>query len=247
MPKVRAVLFDFGGTLFDYETVAPGERESIIDLARWAGAQGEPREILRAYRGALKRVFYEYLPRPYYLHRDLFRDVLQAMARDLAMTFTEEQLARYREAQWQRRARDFGLRDGVPDTLQALRDRGCHLGIVSNIDDDQLAHMVELSGVDRYFDSILSSEQARSCKPDPRIFAEALRRAGCAPEEALFVGDSLQQDIPGANHVGFRSVLIWDRTDSDPSPGTDQPRYIIRRIPDLLNLIARVESESAVW
>ena len=76
MPKIQAVLFDFGGTLFDYDTVAPGERESIVDLAEWAGATGESREILRAYRGALKRVFYEYLPRPYYLHRDLFRDVL---------------------------------------------------------------------------------------------------------------------------------------------------------------------------
>ena len=53
MPKVRAVLFDFGGTLFDYEIVASGERESIIDLARWAGVERDPREILRAYRGAL--------------------------------------------------------------------------------------------------------------------------------------------------------------------------------------------------
>ena len=40
MPKIQAVLFDFGGTLFDYETVAPGERESIVDLAGWAGATG---------------------------------------------------------------------------------------------------------------------------------------------------------------------------------------------------------------
>jgi len=247
MPKIRAVLFDFGGTLFDYETVAPGERESIIDLARWAGSQREPREILRAYRGALKLVFYEYLPRPYYLHRDLFRDVLQAMARELDLTFAEEQFARYREVQWQRRARDFGLREGVVDTLMALRDHGCHLGIVSNIDDDQLTHMVELSRVDRYFDSILSSEQAQSCKPDLKIFTEALQRAGCAPEEALFVGDSLQQDIPGANRMGLQSVLIWDRIDSDPSLAAARPRHIIRRIPDLLPLMTQVESEATVW
>jgi putative hydrolase of the HAD superfamily len=246
MPKVRAVLFDFGGTLFDYEAVALGERESIIDLARWAGTQREPREVLRAYRGALKRVFYEYLPRPYYLHRDLFRDVLQAMARELEVTFTEEHFARYREVQWQRRTRDFVLRDGVLDTLSTLRNQGSHLGIVSNIDDDQLAHMIELSGVDRYFDSILSSEQAQSCKPDGKIFTEALQRAGCAPEEALFVGDSLQQDIPGANRMGLQSVLIWDRSDSDPPLAADRPRHVIRRIPDLLPLMAQVESESTV-
>jgi 2-haloalkanoic acid dehalogenase type II len=242
MPKIQAVLFDFGGTLFDYETVAPGERESIVDLAGWAGATGEPREILRAYRGALKRVFYEYLPRPYYLHRDLFHDVLQAMAQELGISFTEEQFARYRQGQWQRRERDFTLREGVIDTLTTLRERGCHLGIVSNIDNDQLEHMIELSGLRQHFDSVLSSEQAQSCKPDSRIFAEALRRAACAPEAAFFVGDSLQQDIPGANRAGMQSVLIWSSLDSKPSPGEDRPRHIIRRIPDLLDLMQRVES-----
>jgi putative hydrolase of the HAD superfamily len=242
MPKIRAVLFDFGGTLFDYETVAPGERESIIDLARWAGVTVEPRDILRAYRGALKRVFYEYLPRPYYLHRDLFRDVLQTMARELDVSFTEEEFARYRQSQWQRRERDFTLREGVIDTLTTLRERGCHLGIVSNIDDDQLEHMIELSGLQQHFDSILSSEQAQSCKPDSRIFAEALRRAACAPEAAFFVGDSLQQDIPGANQAGMQSVLIWSSADSEPSPGENRPRHIIRRIPDLLDLMRQVES-----
>ena len=152
MPQMRAVLFDFGGTLFNYEAVAPGERECVVDIAHWAGTTLEPREILRAYRGALKRVFYEYLPRPYYLHRDLFHDVLQAMARDLGITFTAEQFARYRQVQWQRREQHFTLREGVLETLTALRDRGFHLGIVSNIDDDHLEHMVRLSKIEPYFD-----------------------------------------------------------------------------------------------
>jgi len=60
MTRVRAVLFDFGGTLFDYSTLAAGERDSIVALARWAGATGEPAVILRTYRPALKRVFYQY-------------------------------------------------------------------------------------------------------------------------------------------------------------------------------------------
>lgn len=242
MPKMRAVLFDFGGTLFNYEAVAPGERECVIDIARWAGAALEPREILRAYRGALKRVFYEYLPRPYYLHRDLFQDVLQAMARDLGLTLNEEHFARYRRAQWRHRERNFALREGVFETLAALRDRGYHLGIVSNIDEDHLEHIVRLSKLEPYFDSILSSECAQSCKPDLRIFSEAVRRAGCAPGEAFFVGDSLQQDIPGANAMGMHSVLIWDRTDSDPPSKEAVPRSVIRKIPELLDLIQRVES-----
>ena len=146
------------------------------------------------------------------------------------------------KSQWQRRERDFTLREGVFETLTALRDRGYHLGIVSNIDDDQLEHMVSLSKIEPYFDSILSSESVQSCKPDLRIFTEAVGRAGCAPSEAFFVGDSLQQDIPGANALGMHSVLIWDRTDSDPPAKEAIPRSVIQKIPELLDLIQRVES-----
>ncbi len=238
MTRVRAVLFDFGGTLFDYATLAAGERDSVVALARWAGVTAEPAVILRTYRAALKRVFYQYLPRPYYLHRDLFRDVLLAMGEDLKTTITEEQLTRYRTLQHERREQNFALREGVHDTLAALRARGCHLGIVSNADDDQFAHMVELGQLQPYFDSLLSSEQARSCKPDLVIFEEALRRAGCAPEEALFVGDSLQQDIAGANRMGLQSVLIWSDADREPPAGEHPPRYVIRHLPTLLELVS---------
>lgn len=102
--------------------------------------------------------------------------------------------------------------------------------------------MIELSGLQPHFDSILSSEQAQSCKPDSRIFAEALLRAECPPNAVFFVGDSIQQDIPGANRAGMQSVLIWSSPESEPSPGEDRPRHVIRRIPDLLDLIQRVES-----
>src|SRR5262245_7218495 len=133
MTQICAVLFDFGGTLFDYETVAPGERESIVALARWAGAKEDAKDILRAYRASLKRVFYTYLPQPYYLHRDMFHEALSGMAESLQVALTDDHLARYRELQRERRTRDFVLREGVRETLSVLRTRGIHLGIVSNI------------------------------------------------------------------------------------------------------------------
>jgi putative hydrolase of the HAD superfamily len=238
MTQVRAVLFDFGGTLFDYETVAAGERECLVELARWVGIDAEPRAIIRTYRAGLKRVFYEYLPRPYYLHRDLFHDALHAMIESYSGTLSPELVERYWALQRQRRERNFLLRDGVRETLMTLRTRGLHVGMVSNVDDDQLGHMLELCQLRSHFDSILSSEQAQSCKPDRTIFAEALRRAGCAPHEALFVGDSLHQDIAGANRAGLRSVLIWSNSDREPPDGEHRPHHVIRQIPELLNLLA---------
>lgn len=235
-PSVRAVLFDFGGTLYDYKTLEPGDREGLIELARLAGVQN-PERAPQAHRAALRRAFHEYLPRPYYRHADMFRDAVVGMVRDLGGEPSAEHLARYRELQWQLHRRDFRLREGVIETLEELRRRGLRLGIVSNIDEDQLVRLGELAGLDRHFDWLLSSERAGSCKPDPGIFREALRRAGCRPEEALFVGDSLAQDIAGANRAGLCSVLLWHRTDREPSADAARPRHIIRRIPDLLELV----------
>ncbi len=234
---IRAVLFDFGGTLYDYRALEPGDRESLVALARWAGVEAPPEEIRRAHRDAMRRVFHGYLPRRFYLHRDLFRDAVVGMLESFGVGADEAHLERYRELQWEMHRRDFVLREGVVDTLRALRARGLHLGLVSNIDDDQLEHLIELAEIGALFDSALSSEQASSCKPDPAIFEEAVQRAGCAPDEALFVGDTLAQDIAGANRAGLRSVLLWHREDREPPEGEPAPRYVIRRIPDVLDLV----------
>jgi putative hydrolase of the HAD superfamily len=238
MPTIRAVLFDFGGTLYDYATLAPAEAESLVELARWAGVDAEPLAVLRAHRAAMRRVFHGYLPRRFYLHRDLFRDALIGMLEDLGAAPQTEHLDRYRALQWQRHQRDFTLREGVVETLRALRAHGVHLGIVSNIDEDQLAHLLALGQLEPHFDSILSSEEARSCKPDRGIFTEALRRAGCGADEALFVGDTIAQDIAGANRAGMRSVLLWHRDDRAPPLEDPTPDHVIRRIPEVLELVA---------
>jgi len=237
MPTICAVLFDFGGTLYDYATLEPGEREGLLQLAREAGVGAEPAAVLLAYRDAIRTVFRRYLPQPYYLHRDLFRDAAAAMLTALGAPVDDAHLERHRAAQWERHARLFRLRDGVVETLTALRAKNLHVGMVSNIDDDQLVHLLALAGLEPYFDSILSSESARSCKPDAAIFGEAVRRAGCLPHEALFVGDTLAQDVAGANAAGLRSVLLWHREDCEPPTAPAQPHYVIRRIPELLEIV----------
>ena len=239
MNPTRAVLFDFGGTLFDYASLAPGQLENLVALARRLGLDHQPAELVAAQRRAAATVFREYLPRTYYLHRDLFHDTLRATARELGVTLADEDVEFYFAHQHRNRARDFRLRDGVVETLRELRQRGLHLGIVSNIDEDDLHHLIDLGGLRAHFDSLLSSEHAESCKPDDRIFALALERAGCAPDEALFVGDTLLQDVAGANRNGLRSVLIWHREDRPPPQGEVRPHHVIRAIPDLLGLVAK--------
>jgi 2-haloalkanoic acid dehalogenase type II len=234
--STRAVLFDFGGTLYDYRCFARAEAETLAATARAAGIDAPADAIARAQREAMKRVFADYRDRPFYLHKHLFQDALRSTLESLGGEADDDLLARHRRMQWEAHARDFALRPGVRETLAELRARGLHLGMVSNIDDDQLDHLLEVAGVRADFDSVLSSEAARSCKPQPGIFHEALRRAACEPHQAVFVGDSLFHDVGGANRLGMRSVLIWHSAERDPPGDGPKPSHVIRTFAELLGV-----------
>ncbi len=235
--STRAVLFDLGGTLYDYGTMGPGNNAAIVATARRAGIAHEPRELMRAYMESLRVVYREYLPRPFYLHRDMFGDALTGMATALGVQLSPEDLDFYHSYRDPDRAATFQFRPGVPETLQAIRDSGLHLGIVSNVDQEGLENMTDIAGLDRWFHSILSSEAAGSCKPHQGIFSIALERAGCEPHECLFIGDSLEADIAGSNMAGMRSVLLWHRTDREPPLRDHKPAHIVSSIPEILDLL----------
>ncbi len=236
MPVTKAVLFDFGGTLFDFRTLRQAEKESLTDLVGWSGIEADLETLWDAFIETSRETFADYLSRPYYLHRDLFRDAIGRMLSRLGGELTDGLFDRYREVQWERHRRDFELREGVIETLACLRSRGLYLGIVSNIDEDQLDNFLDMSQLKPCFESCLSSEKARSCKPDRGIFDVAVRMAGCRAGEALFVGDTPGADIAGANRAGLPSVLIRDH-DPGPSGADPIPTHTIRKIPELLDLV----------
>ena len=233
----RAVFFDFGGTLFSYAEMRSHFDRMLRDLARHHAITAPMEEIRRIYRDIVTRKMAEFLPRPFYLHRDLFEeahdDLLNALGADpdrsgqtsLYMGQTEVGLAAVQP------------REGVADTLAALRERGLHLGIVSNIDEDQFRPLWERIGLGPHFDAVTTSEEARSCKPHPGIYHHALGKAGdMAPEEVVFVGDSVEYDVAGAKALGMTTVLITE----GPSQvdGVADPDHVIEAIPELLPIVS---------
>jgi putative hydrolase of the HAD superfamily len=95
----------------------------------------------------------------------------------------------------------------APPALRELRELGLRLACVSNWD-CSLPDVLERCGVGRFLDGVVSSAGVAARKPDPAIFAAALKLAGCEPAEALHVGDSESEDIEGARAVGIPALLI---------------------------------------
>jgi len=93
------------------------------------------------------------------------------------------------------------------EVLTALKEKGYTIGLVSNWD-SRLVKLCAGLGLDRFLDFKVISVIFGVAKPDPKIFHEALRLAGVKADEAVHIGDSLEDDIRGAYLAGIRSVWL---------------------------------------
>jgi HAD superfamily hydrolase (TIGR01549 family) len=101
----------------------------------------------------------------------------------------------------------FRLFDDALPALDALRDAGHRLAVVSNWDVSLVATLRRLGIADR-FAAVVYSAGVGAQKPDPRPFEVALRRLGVGAEHATHVGDDPRNDVEGARGAGLAAVLV---------------------------------------
>ncbi len=164
---------------------------------------------------------------------------------ELFAEFGIDRRAAERAQEWYRANRFYGLSlfDDVRPVLSTLKansaagsGRERSIGLITNGPTEVQRQKVELLGIGDLVDFVIISEEFGVAKPDPAIFAEALRRADATANRSLFVGDSPEFDIAGARASGIAPVWmnrygrVWD------ADGAEAPREA-RSLHDLLPLI----------
>ena len=109
-------------------------------------------------------------------------------------------------------AHNFQIFEDVLPAFADLRGRGLKLGLVSNTGRD-LAAFIEHHGLD--VDVAVSSGAHGKTKPHPTIFLAALQQLEVEPADAVMVGDSIEDDVEGANAAGLHGILL-DRENRYP-------------------------------
>jgi len=110
------------------------------------------------------------------------------------------------------------------------------LGVISNFYGN-LDRILEEVGVAPLLATIVDSGRVGLHKPAPEIFALAVQRIGCAPAEALYVGDSFEKDIVGARAAGLHTAWLVGPTErSCPAPDLVDVR--LRALTDVEAIIA---------
>ena len=196
--NVRAVLFDYGGTLD-----GPGRH--------WL-----PR-FLHTYAAAGLTLSFDRLRTAFDHATDCaYRDgsvgqMTLAKLVEFHVARQMEQLGVEDQALAERVTADFvgSSRTALAESravLERLRHRVA-LGVISNFYGN-LERILDEARITPLLTTIVDSGRVGVHKPDPRIFTLALRRIGCAPAEALYVGDSFEKDVVGARGAGLRTGWI---------------------------------------
>ena len=114
--------------------------------------------------------------------------------------------------------KDFAPFEDVIPALDALKNKGYRLGVLSNLRRD-MQELCRKLGLADYLEFFISAKDAGAEKPHPPIFLAALKQMSAELGETVHVGDQYCSDVLGARAVGMHPVLIdrggWSETVGD--------------------------------
>jgi putative hydrolase of the HAD superfamily len=231
---IRAVVFDWGGTLTPFHTV------DLLDLWRVAArvlAPVGPDEVVETIATALAQAEHHW-----WTHAvangssGTTADVIEAASRETGLDI---------DAALHDAALEAHLDAWTPHTitdpeaaplLVALRERGIRTGLLSNTHWPRTWHerWLERDGVLELIDARVYTSDLHHTKPHPEAFRAVLGQLGVEPAEAVFVGDRPVDDISGAKALGMRAVLV---PNSDVPGHPVRPDAEIRSLSELLPIV----------
>lgn len=221
--KIRAVLFDAYGTLFDVHSVAllaeqlfPGHGEKLSLV--WRDKQIEYTRLITMSgpAGQHYRPFWE-------ITRAALRFAAARLGLDLVVAAEDRLMNQYRHLS------AFAENHEV---LTELRRRGVVTGTLSNGDPEMLTVAVKSAGFAELLPHIISVDAVRRYKTDPAAYALGPAILGLPAREILFVSSNAWDAI-GATWFGYTTLWI-NRTGAPPEQLGTEPTFTGRSLRDVL-------------
>lgn len=260
--SVRAILFDLDDTLVPDEAAADDAIRAAAELAQTR--HGIDPEALRASLRSRCRELWRTNP-VVARHEGFYVSSWEGLTSEFGTEPDESRRLRdwvpdYRHQSWTNALADFGISD--PALVQALVDRlqlerteryipypdvepalqGLRneypMVLASNGTLKTQQRKLEYSGLAGYFSAVVICEPLGFQKPDPGVYELALNAAGRSASECVMVGNSLRNDVGGAQQAGIRAIwLNRNQPVENPDP---RPDAVITSLSELPAAIARL-------
>jgi putative hydrolase of the HAD superfamily len=242
---LKAVVFDLGGTLLHYQSASADiielNRRGFIALYRHLAANGNAKLPEATFLSAVEtRAMSDWKTSQSSLRGMSVESSLKTAMAELGLPLTNAEWPAARQAFFAPIHQAARLRAGARYTLQALKELGLDLGLLSNtfwpadLHDADLANL----GLLDFLPMRLYSCDIGWLKPHPAAFHMALNALKVKPTEAVYVGDRLKVDIEPARRIGFWGVLIQTPFRLEHSKDI-MPDAVISELPELVKLLER--------
>ncbi|MBD3232807.1 MAG: HAD-IA family hydrolase [candidate division Zixibacteria bacterium] len=212
MSEIKAILFDLGSTLLEYEKF---EWQEIARRGMIGGYQFLMENSITAPPiETCGRVFHEVYTQWSEEGRDElievnFQEAVVEAFRRLELSTDKDLVFDFIQAYYQPISDDVEELEGASETLRELKSLGLTLVIVSNSVFPAYLHLKELRRyhILPYIDGMVFSCEIGVRKPHPDMYITGLEIAGCNVEEAVFVGDRFLEDVQGPEEIGLKGIL----------------------------------------
>lgn len=209
---IKALLFDFDGTLLDTNELILQTFMAILD-EKFPG-QFTKEDCVRFIGPSLKQTFDELTP---------FE--------------SDEMVAKYRA--WNELHHDELVQEypGVVEGLKKLHAAGIRLVIVSTKVHKNVLRGLDVLGVRDLFEFVIGSDDVEHVKPHPEPIEKALSLLGVDKDEVMMIGDN-SHDIEGGKNAGVKTVgVAWSLRGAEFLKSFN-PDYIIEDVSDLLSIVS---------
>ena len=214
--SIRAVFFDFDGTLAKLNINFPLMRQAVLDLI---GAYGVPlRGLSNLYVLEMIKAAQELISEKHPRKKDVFLEEAVAL-----ITKIETEAAKKGE-----------LIGGTRDMLAELKRRNIKTGVVTR--NCKAAVTMVFPDIFNYCDSVITREMTRNVKPHPEHLLVALQSLGVAPQLSSMVGDH-PMDIEIGKHAGTLTIGVltgYSTSDELLKAGAD---IIIDKAAEIIGLL----------
>lgn len=221
--------FDVYGTLIDTAGVVETLKEHVADRAAAFSALWREKQLEYSFRRGLMQNYREF-------------SVCTRQALDYTCRALDADIAEPDRAALMELYRVLPPFPEVREALQVLRDGDARMFAFSNGTADAVRGLLQHAGIDGLFDDVVSTDEVRSFKPNPGVYAHFLRRAGATGAEAWLVSSN-PFDVIGAISAGLRAAWVQRSPTAVFDPWEIQPTVTIgglAELPDALECSSRL-------
>lgn len=211
--------FDLYSTLVDPLAMSEPLESVVGDVAEQVAAQWRQKQLEYSFRRALMGTYADFDV----CAEDALIYATRSVGVELGESARSELLAGLRE---------LAVYPDVAPGLQALRAQGHMVVVCSNGVESTLREVLMTAGVWPHLDGVVSADDLRTFKPDPRIYAYLARRLERELEDTWLVSGS-PRDVIGAKSAGLRAAWIKRDPAAVYDPWGDEPDIVVSDVMEL--------------